>query len=67
MSDLSWVNKVLVVVRRICGIGEIHQTDHGRTYQINKKNRFVRTIIVNEFFNCFHKKNETPFVCKNLS
>ena len=31
------------------GIREVHKTDNGGTEKVNKKDRFVRTIIMNEF------------------
>ena len=38
------------------GISQIYQTDHCCTYQVNKKDRLIRTVIVNEFFDSIHKK-----------
>ena len=43
------------------GIGKIHQTDNGRTDQINKKDRFVRTIVVDEFLDGIHRKSTSVF------
>ena len=44
--------KMCIRDRRIC---QIYQTDHGSTYQINKKDRLIRTIVVDKFFDSIHK------------
>jgi len=43
------------------GIGKIHQTDNGRTDQVNKKDRFVRAIVVDEFLDGIHRKSTSVF------
>ena len=44
------------------GIGKVHQTDNGRTDQVNKKDRFVRAIVVDEFLDGIHRKSTSVFM-----
>ena len=43
------------------GIGKIYQTDNGCTDQVNKKDRFVRAVVVDEFLDGIHRKKYLRF------
>ena len=43
------------------GISKIYQTDNGCTDQVNKKDRFVRAVIVDEFLDGIHRKKYLRF------
>ena len=51
----------LSLVRRIWGVGKIYQTDNGCTDQVNKKDRFVRAVVVDEFLDGIHRKKYLRF------
>ena len=61
-------NDILILCeKRFChstkdlGISEIHQTDNGCTDQVNKKDRFVRAVVVDEFLDGIHRKKYLRF------
>ena len=37
-------------------VGKVYKADDGCTEQVNKKDHFIGAVVMNEFFECMHKK-----------